>query len=91
MGKCKLCGGEIIDCHGAPFHTHATNCPLIGIRMTPDQWCTLMGEDKDAVRYRWLRHGDNDEKVFIQGTAWMKRNDDLDTAIDAELLKEPGQ
>lgn len=44
----------------------------------------------DAVRYRWLRHGDNDELVFVQGTAWLARNEDLDAAIDAAMAKEQG-
>ena len=38
--------------------------------------------EQDAMRYRWLRHGDNDELVLIDGTEYMKRNEDLDEAID---------
>lgn len=54
---------------------------------------------RDAARYRWLRHGDNDELVMrsygdkggarpfdpkIDG-CWLPRNDELDRAIDAAL------
>ena len=51
---------------------------------------------KDAERYRWLRHGDNDEPClkFTQesraGTndAWLLRGHELDVAIDAAMQKE---
>lgn len=43
---------------------------------------------KDAERYRWLRHGDNDEKVLCNGPVakdywYLLRNEKLDAAIDA--------
>jgi len=50
----------------------------------------------DAARYRWLRHGDNDEKCvrFNDGRdamtdpfAWLLRNEELDAAIDAAMGK----
>lgn len=50
---------------------------------------------KDAERYRWLRHGDNDEEVIIRDPfsdlVFVLRNEDLDSAIDAALakIKEP--
>ena len=48
---------------------------------------------KDAERYRWLRHGDNDELVMqkysqiIEGEAthYLRRNESLDDAIDAAM------
>lgn len=51
---------------------------------------------KDAERYRWLRHGDNDELVIRKscyvndgtderGLDWLPRNKELDSAIDAAL------
>ena len=48
---------------------------------------------KDAERYQWLRHGDNDEKVLCNGpvdmTYWyLLRNEKLDEAIDAAIAKE---
>ncbi|MDB5885836.1 MAG: hypothetical protein JWR74_2007 [Polaromonas sp.] len=44
----------------------------------------------DAERYRWLRHGDNDEKVLCNGPVakdywYLLRNEKLDAVIDAEL------
>ena len=46
---------------------------------------------KDAERYRWLRHGDNDEACIrytphVHGEAteaWLLRNEELDAAIDS--------
>ena len=48
---------------------------------------------QDAARYRWLRHGDNDEKVLKtynsrpsepgEPTMFLPRNDELDRLIDA--------
>jgi hypothetical protein len=49
---------------------------------------------KDADRYRWLRHGDNDELVlrhYIRGsieTTYLPRNEALDAAIDAAMGKQ---
>ena len=45
----------------------------------------------DAERYRWLRHGDNDERVLchyrttklLGASMYLPRNEQLDTAIDA--------
>ena len=43
---------------------------------------------KDAARYQWLRHGDNDEKVIVymeHGEAFLLRVQNLDDAIDAAM------
>lgn len=48
---------------------------------------------KDAERYRWLRHGDNDELVLVTyerptemaPPAYLPRNEELDAAIDAAM------
>jgi len=45
---------------------------------------------KDAERYRWLRHGDNDKKIIgknanAPGGAWLPRNEKLDAAIDEAM------
>jgi hypothetical protein len=45
---------------------------------------------KDAMRYRWLRHGDNDEKVIQHGPladdfVYLPRNFKLDEMIDAAI------
>ncbi len=53
------------------------------------------GADReDAERYRWLRHGDNDELVLCRGPVskdyvYLPRNEKLDAAIDtARAAKE---
>ena len=48
----------------------------------------LQALTKDAERYRWLRHGDNDESVIREldsGEAFLLRNTELDEAIDAAI------
>ena len=48
---------------------------------------------KDAKRYRWLRHGDNDDLVlkhYQSGEKYLPRNEALDKAIDAAIEKERG-
>jgi len=57
---------------------------------------SLAAENKvlreDAARYRWLRHGDNDEVILVPctwtTTGYLPRNEELDAAIDAALTKE---
>lgn len=42
---------------------------------------------KDAARYRWIRHGDNDE-IVMKGDCrgvYLPRNEHLDAAIDEQL------
>ena len=50
----------------------------------------------DAGRYRWLRHGNNDELVMmstrkrnIPTHVFVLRNEKLDATIDAAIAKEP--
>lgn len=48
------------------------------------------GDAKDAERYRWLRHGDNDEAVLQRGPVdpsyvYLPRNEKLDATIDAAI------
>ena len=51
----------------------------------------LAAYKKDAERYRWLRHGDNDELVLVAyerhtemtPPAYLPRSEELDAAIDA--------
>ncbi len=45
----------------------------------------------DARRYRWLRHGDNDEEVILYletGQGYLPRNEKLDASIDAALAEQ---
>lgn len=48
----------------------------------------LNAAQDDAQRYRWLRHGDNDELVLCRGPVdmsyvYLPRNEKLDAAIDS--------
>jgi hypothetical protein len=49
---------------------------------------------KDAARYRWLRHGDNDEAVIRMSGhkrnnyPFLLRNDELDAVIDAKMKEQ---
>lgn len=51
----------------------------------------LVALARDGMRYRWLRVGDNDERVMrgadVENT-WLLRRKYLDEAIDAEMAKE---
>ena len=64
-----------------------------------DECISLRAENEalraDAERYRWLRHGDNDEPCLYfsddcKAAVWLLREDELDAAIDATraALKE---
>lgn len=46
--------------------------------------------EKDAARYRWIRHGDNDETVLCGDCrgVYLPRNERLDEVIDVRM-KEP--
>ena len=73
-----------VDKQGEPMYASAPTAP-------PAQ----AGEDaRDAARYRWLRHGDNDESVMkVRGSSklmdvWLLRTTELDTAIDAAIAAE---
>lgn len=41
---------------------------------------------KDAVRYQWLRHGDNDK--IILHVAYLPRNENLDVVIDTAMKEQ---
>jgi hypothetical protein len=50
-------------------------------------------QDMDAERYRWLRHGDNDELVLRElpsGGQYLLRNEALDEAIDRAVASAKG-
>ena len=45
---------------------------------------------RDAERYRWLRHGDNDERCIrlaIEGQPYMLRGELLDRCIDEAMAE----
>ena len=46
---------------------------------------------KDAERYRWLRYGDNDDRVLHKDN-YLPRNEELDAIIDRliEIDKQHG-
>ena len=48
---------------------------------------------KDAGRYQWLRHGDNDDQIIYRGTyaTYLPRNEQLDQAIDAAIAASEEQ
>ena len=48
---------------------------------------------KDAGRYQWLRHGDNDDQIIYRGTyaTYLPRNEQLDQAIDAAIAASKEQ
>lgn len=49
----------------------------------------LAAYKQDAERYRWLRHGDNDDLVIVRNIEdFLPRNDGLDAAIDAAMKEK---
>lgn len=55
----------------------------------------LRNQDRlDAARYRWLRHGDNDEDCIrylsdaMDGQSWLLRGRLLDAACDAGIKRD---
>ncbi len=47
--------------------------------------------EKDAARYRWLRHGDNDERCIrltSEGQPYMLRGELLDRCIDEAMADD---
>ena len=67
----------------------------------PTQAREIEGLRKDAARYRWLRHGDNDEKVLKtytsrpskpgEPTMFLPRNGELDRLIDTARATQEGK
>ncbi len=56
---------------------------------------SLMDQDRlDAARYRWLRHGDNDDDCIrylsdaMDGQSWLLRGRLLDAACDAGIKRD---
>lgn len=92
--------GNVTNASGAPANAtkwRAAGCdvrPLTSHAAAQSRINALLEEvealRKDAERYRWLRHGDNDEKVIKRGPVahdfvYLLRMEKLDAAIDASL------
>ena len=65
------------------------------LKLSEQQSERIAALEKDAARYRWLRHGDNDKQALRhlrndRGTVWILRNEDLDAAMDAARLDASG-
>ena len=90
---CKLCGAAPIEIQTFECMKHMCQnrkCTLNNVLFTPDQWIALMGEDRDALRYRWLRDRNNDQHdPFAENLAAKHYGMEWDAAIDA-AMKEQG-
>ena len=86
--RCTRCGDELpdgCDMHGCLARHEAMVDELTRLR------AEVEALRADAERYRWLRHGDNDEPCLHfsadckagTDTVWLLRDDKLDAAIDA--------
>lgn len=74
-------------------HPGRNDCPASGVSwMTPEKWIALMGEDRDAVRYRWLREKIKSlELVIAKEGSWALVSwscDQPDEAIDAAMKEQ---
>ena len=76
------------------MHTPCPQCEIDQLRAENERLKAELAEaKKDAERYRWLRHGDNDEPLLKfsfearcnSDDVWLLRNDELDAAIDAAM------
>lgn len=65
-------------------------------KQTVEYWRAIAERNlKDAERYRWLRHGDNDESCLVlvdetysTNCVWLLRNEGLDLRIDTKMAYE---
>ncbi len=71
--------------------SHVCDCQEAGVQCQKDK-PAIAEVERDAERYRWLRHGDNDEAVMKSnsGVSWLLRNKELDATIDAKVTKQKG-
>ena len=98
LPNCKLCGSEPVEIQTyqcMKYMCSDKSCTLNHVLFRLDQWIALMGEDRDAARYRWLRKQHEKHlglticKVgMFDLTPWS--GDDPDAAIDAAMAKEQG-
>ena len=99
--KCKLCGCEPLDASaiGFTFVLHPdNNCYMDKAGSMPSSvWNQLMGDSQDAKRYQWLRSNNVGPSMidrliddYSPPLFTLKCDQELDAAIDAEILKEQG-
>jgi len=79
------------DIHSCGYHCEIPAC--IKAHRT-DLLARIHAAELDAARYRWLRHGDNDEDIIAYADdadpfSWLPRNKELDAAIDAAMKETP--
>lgn len=94
MDKCKLCGEHpssyvfdgVTRYHCAKKFKE-NSCPNSRTDFTPEQGAALMGEDQDAIRYRWLRNAE------VVGFNLMRSDvirEIMDFYVDEAMAKEQG-
>jgi hypothetical protein len=97
LPRCKLCQCEpkvslsLMDLSGR-YRCDTHKCPISEsfLMLTADQWAALMGVDRDAVRYRWLREQHKKHLGLTICTVGMYdlvpwSGDDPDSAIDSAM------
>jgi len=82
---------DINSIHSCGYHCEKPAC-MKAQRL--ELLARLDAAEKDAARYRWLRHGDNDEDIIAYADdadkfSWLPRNKELDAAIDAAMKGKP--
>lgn len=97
LPNCKLCGSEPVEIQTyqcMKYMCSDKSCTLNHVLFRLDQWIALMGEDRDAVRYRWLREKiENRSLVIAKEGSWELvswSGDAPDESIDAAMAKEQG-
>ena len=102
LSNCKLCGAAPIEIQTFECVKHmcpSKNCTLNHVLLRPEQWQALMGEDRDAVRYRWLREKartgeDAPDGLYIGVDSvkypgkWALYEKHADKAIDAAMKEQ---
>ena len=90
----KDVGKDVRFDHSLPIGTELYTTPPDAAKRIAELEAELTEARKDAERYRWLRHGDNDEVVMQRGPVdmtyhWLPRRERLDAIIDAAIAKRP--
>jgi len=89
----RIASGEkwAVDIHSCGYHCEIPGC-MKAQRL--ELLARLDAAELDAARYRWLRHGDNDENIIAYPDEadtgnWLLRSKELDYAIDAAMKGKP--